>query len=58
MFSIHFNSNMHGRKSLSVKEGDEETPQRAEAHQQRERGPIGRDSTVTCGGVTPCEGKQ
>lgn len=49
---------MHGRKSLSVKEGDEETPQRAEAHQQRERGPLGRDSTVTCGGMPPCEGKQ
>lgn len=34
MFSIHWNSNMHGRKSLSVKDGDKETPQRAEAHLQ------------------------
>lgn len=34
MFSIRLNSNMHGRKSLSVKDGDKATPQRAEAHQQ------------------------
>lgn len=57
MFSIHFNSNKHGRKSLSVKDRDEEAPRRAEAHEQRECGPLGRDSTVPCGGMPPCEGK-